>query len=353
MMKKIGIIEILKMSIPQIHNLAGTLDATAIRSENWCYMPGDTSLPLLVAHMDTVFPQPKFVAYDRGRNALSAKTGLGADDRAGVWACLKLRDMIRPHPAVLFLDEEESGGAGAWDASVDLADTLDLFPYFIEIDRRGKGEAVYYNNESAKFKSYIQSFGFHEEVGLFSDVSILGAQANKCSVNLSAGYYNNHTFREILVVHHLKYTMDRVKQIYLDAAKTKRKFKLSKQSKYYYCSRDREDFSDFDGRGQWQWKDDIPIDYKMARNLEDFDDKMGAVKPLLGFCDMCGYQEDTFWSEYMQGYLCARCFQRNSLSIQDPKSNMEEFHEKFSTSGATTRAKFQSIRRKPKEPSPW
>jgi len=316
-------------------------------------MPGDTSLPLLVAHIDTVFPQPKFVAYDRSRNALSAHTGLGADDRAGVWACLKLREQIKPHPAVLFLDEEESGGAGAWSASMDLADTLDLFPYFIEIDRRGKGEAVYYNNEPAKFKSFIQSFGFHEEIGLFSDVSILGAQANKCSVNLSAGYYNNHTFREILVVHHLKYTMDRVKQIFMDAIKTKRKFKLSKQSKYYYCSRNNN--YEFD-RGEFEERNDIPIDYKMAQNLEAYDDHLREVNRgslHVGFCDMCGYKEEVAWSEYMQGFLCTRCFQRNALSIQDPKRNMEEFHDKFSTSGCTGRAKFQSIRRKPKTPSPW
>ena len=35
------------------------------------------------------------------RNALSATSGLGADDRAGVWAVLHLRNILSPTPSVL------------------------------------------------------------------------------------------------------------------------------------------------------------------------------------------------------------------------------------------------------------
>ena len=45
----------------------------------------------LVAHMDTVFKTPvSNLYYDRQKNVLWSPEGLGADDRAGVFAILKI-----------------------------------------------------------------------------------------------------------------------------------------------------------------------------------------------------------------------------------------------------------------------
>jgi hypothetical protein len=72
--------------------------------------------------------------------------------------------------------DKGDGGIGAWNASYDLYDQLQEYPFFVEIDRKGMGECVFYNYEHEEFIQYIESFGFREEYGIFSDISTLGQE---------------------------------------------------------------------------------------------------------------------------------------------------------------------------------
>ena len=67
----------------------------------------------LVAHLDTVYRTPvSNLYYDQRKGVLWSPDGLGADDRAGIFAVLKiLQDGYRP--SVIFTTDEEIGMIGA------------------------------------------------------------------------------------------------------------------------------------------------------------------------------------------------------------------------------------------------
>ena len=67
----------------------------------------------LVAHLDTVYRTPvSNLYYDQRKGVLWSPDGLGADDRAGIFAVLKiLQDGYRP--SIIFTTDEETGMVGA------------------------------------------------------------------------------------------------------------------------------------------------------------------------------------------------------------------------------------------------
>jgi len=158
---------------------------------------------MLIAHMDTVL-RPSKIYYDPKEQVYWGPDGLGADDRAGVWGILWLLDHGM-RPSVLFTDGEESGGWGAKIAVRKIAPAH--VNVLIEIDRRGCMEAVYYGCGSQQIRNWIEAAGFDENFGTFSDVSVLGEDWDIAAVNLSAGYYNEHTCTEYLVMKDLMKTL--------------------------------------------------------------------------------------------------------------------------------------------------
>ena len=78
------------------------------------YICAEGVIPIaLVAHMDTVFFKPATtIYYDRQKNTMWSPMGLGADDRAGVFAIIQiLQSGLRPH--IIFTTDEEKGCLGA------------------------------------------------------------------------------------------------------------------------------------------------------------------------------------------------------------------------------------------------
>lgn len=166
----------------------------------------------VVAHLDTVFHfPPEQFFHDTNKNVFWSPEGAGFDDRAGVYAIIKLLQKgLRP--TVIFTCGEEKGGIGAKElaARADLKPSLD---FLIELDRQGANEAVYYQCGNTEFMNYIESFGFVHEIGTFSDISILCPAWKICGVNLSVGYVNEHTYGEHLYFDHLLATINKVTAI--------------------------------------------------------------------------------------------------------------------------------------------
>lgn len=181
--------------------------------ETNAYIAAEGNIPIcLVAHLDTVFKfQPAEFYYDRVQNVMWSPDGLGADDRAGVFAILQIiRSGLRPH--ILFTTDEEVGGLGALQAALAGCPFADV-RYFIELDRQGAIDCVFYDCENKRFESYIESFGFVTARGSFSDISIICPEWEIAGVNLSVGYMYEHTFTEILNVGHLLSTINKVKRM--------------------------------------------------------------------------------------------------------------------------------------------
>lgn len=164
----------------------------------------------LVAHMDTVFKFPvSNLYYDTKKEVLWSPEGLGADDRAGVFAIIKiLQSDLRP--SVILTTDEEKGGIGASKLS-DKKCPIKGLKYMIELDRRGKDDCVFYDCYNEEFIDYVERFGFKEQWGSFSDISFLMEAWKTCGVNLSVGYFDEHSVSETLHLKYLFKTIEKVK----------------------------------------------------------------------------------------------------------------------------------------------
>lgn len=184
-------------------------------TKDYVYAIGDIPITL-VAHVDTVFKErPEDVFYDRVKNVLWSPQGLGADDRAGVFAIINIvKSGLRPH--IIFTTGEEMGGLGAQVLTYREPKPFAEMKYIIQLDRRGKDDCIFYECDNVKFIEYIKSFGFHEEYGSFSDISELCPTWRIAGVNLSIGYKNEHSFIEILYIDYFLSTVEKVKKMLKD-----------------------------------------------------------------------------------------------------------------------------------------
>ena len=180
-----------------------------VQTSEYIYAEGDIPIAL-VAHMDTVFKTlPKDIYYDRDSNVMWSPTGLGADDRAGVFAiCQIIKAGLRPH--IIFTTDEEVGGLGARALSLLPCPFKDL-RYIIQLDRRGEKDCVFYDCDNKDFETYVEGFGFENAWGTFSDISYLAPAWKIAAVNLSIGYFSEHTTSEILNVNYMLDTIEKVK----------------------------------------------------------------------------------------------------------------------------------------------
>ena len=185
---------------------------TVFATKDYIMAIGDKPVAL-VAHLDTVFPEPPDdIYYDRVKNVLWSPDGLGADDRAGVYAILQIvRSGLRP--TVILTTDEEYGGLGADVLTQSFPECPTDLNYIIELDRRGKDDCVFYDCDNPQFISFIEDYGFTYEWGSFSDISVICPDWKVAGVNLSIGYKNEHSVSETLNVSHMWRTINIVKKM--------------------------------------------------------------------------------------------------------------------------------------------
>ncbi len=179
----------------------------SVAGERYVYVPGTRAdRVLLVAHADTVWDgdgdaEQSVYLEDgvvRGRNEAC---GIGADDRAG---CAILWLLQKSGHSLLVLDGEEYGSLGARhlrDAHPDLFDELNGHAYAVEVDRREDRNYKTYNLPvSREFCKMIEASTGYRSAGNRSSTDITVLCRDICGVNLSVGYYDEHTEEERLVL---------------------------------------------------------------------------------------------------------------------------------------------------------
>ena len=185
---------------------------------NFILVQGQTPV-MLVAHLDTVHEQPvRDICFSADRNILMSPQGIGGDDRCGVFALVKVYQLSKIKPWLLFCCDEEIGGLGAKKfclahQQLQLPSELDNLKFIIELDRKGKNDAVYYRCDNPDFEAYISGKGFKTAQGSFSDISLIAPELNIAAVNLSCGYYYAHTRHEYINRSHLDNTIQKVVDI--------------------------------------------------------------------------------------------------------------------------------------------
>jgi len=176
---------------------------TLISKGNFILVHGQAPV-MLVAHLDTVHEAPvRDICLSVDKNILMSPQGIGGDDRCGVFALVKIHQLSKIKPWLLFTCEEEVGGLGAKKFCFahqqhQLPNDLDNLKFLIELDRKGKNDAVFYNCDNPDFEKYIAGKGFKTAQGSFSDISVIAPELRVAAVNLSSGYYNAHTLHEYI-----------------------------------------------------------------------------------------------------------------------------------------------------------
>lgn len=167
-----------------------------VSKKGYLYAEGDVPV-LLVAHLDTVHKQPVVhICYSEDRQMMMSPEGIGGDDRCGVFMIMEIIKEARCH--VLFTEDEEIGCIGARDfAKGKIRPQIN---YIVEVDRRGSNDAVFYQCDNPEFSEFVCCFGFDEARGSFSDISVIAPELGVAAVNISAGYFNEHSRHEYIAL---------------------------------------------------------------------------------------------------------------------------------------------------------
>lgn len=181
--------------------------------DGFLYAKGNIPI-LLVAHMDTVHKDTvkeiKTVTNEKGQKVYSSPQGIGGDDRCG---CYIIMECIKEgnRPSVLFLEDEEIGCVGAKKFThTSYINNLDV-NFMVELDRRGSKDAVFYSCDNKEFTKFIEANTDHKlAYGSCSDISTLMPASKIAGVNLSCGYYNEHTLTHTVVYEEVMDTLDNV-----------------------------------------------------------------------------------------------------------------------------------------------
>lgn len=197
-----------------------------VKADGYLYAIGDLPITLM-AHADTVFPTTnKEIFYDREKNVIwGGAEGLGADDRAGIFAIIRIiEESQKGLPHIIITEDEEKGCVGASKLVKNVSKPFAEMRYIIELDRRGKDDCVFYDCNNEEFSNYISSFGFTKEFGSFSDISEVCPVWGIAGVNLSVGYESEHSYSERLYVNHLLETISKVLIMLKDVVNLKDSF---------------------------------------------------------------------------------------------------------------------------------
>lgn len=238
-----------------------------VEGDGFVYAQGEIPV-LLVAHMDTVHTNiPKVIHTENG--IVSSPQGIGGDDRCGIYSILEIIKERKCH--VLFCEDEESGCVGTRKFVVtklceEIAEEIN---YMVEIDRRGSNDLVYYDNDNKEFHDFCaNATGYKKSWGTCSDISYLMEYMNRSGVNISSGYYNEHTFKETINLAEMENTIKTVEKL-IDAP-CEKPFEFVEKKHYY---------GDFGGFNDWYYRNDAYGESgKSRRSYADYLDPESDLK---------------------------------------------------------------------------
>ena len=172
--------------------------------------------PCIVSHMDEVHsinPNKKVIygedddmifGFDFVKNDF---TGIGVDDKNGIWICLKALEILPTLKCVFFVGEE-IGCVGSSKVSMNFFNNC---RYVIQCDKRNGGDFVTSTGftELCDKEFYHactpEKFGYKEATGIMTDVMILKQKGlNVACCNLSCGYYKPHCKDEYTLIPELE-----------------------------------------------------------------------------------------------------------------------------------------------------
>jgi tripeptide aminopeptidase len=187
--------------------------------------------PCVVAHTDTVHVLDDIIVKQEDNklfavNSYNQKTGIGGDNKAGVFVCLELlltQDILKAG----FFVSEEVGCIGSKLCDLDFMQNVGYFmqfdaPFNNWVSQFSDGvklfskDSSFFKKINPIFKKNLPNFnkvgyGYHP----YTDVSVLGAYFNRACVNYSVGYYNMHTKNEYVIIDDVELCLNVAKKLLL------------------------------------------------------------------------------------------------------------------------------------------
>lgn len=217
-------------------------------NKRFVWIPGTrTDRALIVAHADTVWGSLPIemgfyngILYSKNRlleykyknkwnhECTKFGVGLGADDRAGCAMAWELRNSGH---SILITTGEEIGCVAAKRMMTNewWRKTLNDHTFAIELDRRGHKDIVFYDIGTNAFANFMKKeTGYTPAQGFGTDIKEICRDI--CGVNISVGYYEEHTAEEKLVVDQWMNTLHTVKTLL--GKKDLPQFKLDRTDKF-------------------------------------------------------------------------------------------------------------------------
>ena len=144
-------------------------------------------------------------AYDKNDNP----TGIGGDDKCGIYICLELLNQLDKVKLAFFVSEE-TGCYGSKQVNVGF---LNDVGYCTQYDAPGDHLISYsclgtvlFDNEGEFFKTAHKAIteGFNNEMLVqahpYTDIMIMKQKSDLSCINMSCGYYNMHTQNEFVCI---------------------------------------------------------------------------------------------------------------------------------------------------------
>lgn len=195
---------------------------------------GSSGYKCIVAHTDTVHTIKKdrkvYIFNDilfamaesfAAAGSQISQTGIGGDDRSGIYAAIRAMMEFDDIKAVFFRFEE-TGCKGSRAANMKFFDDCN---FVVQLDRRGSSDFITFTNgikiASDEFINTIEpiykKFGFKNVIGVSTDVGALkGNGLNISACNISAGYYSAHSPYETINVSELNNAYDMVCEMFTE-----------------------------------------------------------------------------------------------------------------------------------------
>lgn len=213
------IISLLKGSgVPYTQDNKGNIYATKGESDTY---------PCVVCHMDEVHKtrnegykvvETDGVIYGLNTHTMSFE-GIGADDKNGIWVCIKALNEFDAIKCAFFV-AEEVGCQGSRNADMTFFDDC---RFVLQCDRKGNSDFITNASGTELCSSDflkaadVSKFGYKEANGMMTDVMELKENGLKVSAcNISCGYYNPHSDNEMTRISDLRNCYNLVRSIILN-----------------------------------------------------------------------------------------------------------------------------------------
>lgn len=175
--------------------------------------------PTMVCHIDTVHDINMNSVVKRHKNVLYSidnttfkRTGIGGDDKVGVFITLSCLVEFPNFKAVFFKDEEV-GCVGSGHADMSFFDNSSLV---LECDRQGYGDFVtdIYGIELCDdtlvthLEDLLDTYQRKPCTGGLTDVKVIASKTDVMTANINCGYYYPHTDDEVVNIEDVQDTLN-------------------------------------------------------------------------------------------------------------------------------------------------